>query len=124
QVSVHARLLQIFSLNLEAFVNDLKAGGTFKDTLILVFSEFGRRLKQNAAAGTDHGAANNVFVIGENLKKPGIYNPMDDLINLDEIGDIRYKIDFRSIYSSILNQWMEVDDKSILDSTFDRLDFI
>ena len=124
QLRTHSRLLQIFSLNLEAFVNDLQAGGTFKDTLILVFSEFGRRLKQNAAAGTDHGAANNVFVIGKNLKTPGVYNPVDDLKNLDDIGDIKYEIDFRSIYSSILTQWMEVDDSLVLNSSFDRLNFI
>ena len=54
---------------MDVFVKDLEQKDTFKDTLILTFSEFGRRVKQNAASGTDHGAANNVFIIGKNLKK-------------------------------------------------------
>ena len=55
---------------MEVFVKDLEDSNTFKDTLILTFSEFGRRVKQNGSEGTDHGTANNVFIIGKNLKKP------------------------------------------------------
>ncbi|MBQ0786774.1 MAG: DUF1501 domain-containing protein, partial [Oceanihabitans sp.] len=101
-----------------------KAQNTFKDTLIITFSEFGRRVKQNAANGTDHGAANNVFIIGENLKKQGLYNDLASLSDLDANGDLKYEIDFRAIYATILKKWLEVDDKKILNTSFDYLDFI
>ena len=124
QLRTQSRLLNVFSKNLEEFVTDLRKGGTFDDTLIMVFSEFGRRVKQNAANGTDHGAANNVFIIGKNLKRNGIYNKLDDLRRLDANGDIRYEIDFRSIYSTILRNWLGVEDELVLNNRFEYLDFI
>ena len=96
----------------------------FKDTLILTFSEFGRRVQQNAANGTDHGAANNVFIIGKNLKKQGFYNEAPNLIDLDKNGDIKYTVDFRSIYATILDKWLEVDDATILNKSYSKLAFI
>lgn len=119
-----SRLLKMYAEGIEAFVSDLKQQGTFKDTLILTFSEFGRRVKQNAANGTDHGAASNVFIIGHQLKTPGFYNEMASLSNLDENGDIKYTIDFRSIYATILGKWLAVEDKAVLDNSFSKLDFI
>jgi len=118
------RLLTIYAESIDAFIKDLKKNDTFRDTLILTFSEFGRRVKQNAANGTDHGTANNVFIIGENLQKKGIYNDGPDLSNLDENGDLKYTVDFRSIYATILNKWMNVDDKIILNDTFTPLTFL
>ncbi len=118
------KLLGTYSKSMDVFIKDLEQNDTFKDTLILTFSEFGRRVKQNAANGTDHGAANNVFVIGKNLNKPGFYNNAPNLMDLDENGDLIYTIDFRSIYSTILDKWLEVDDKTILNKSFDKLDFI
>lgn len=117
-------LLDIYGNSVLAFVNDLKRKGTFKNTLILTFSEFGRRVEQNAANGTDHGAANNVFVIGQNLKKQGLYNDLASLSDLDNNGDLKYEIDFRTVYATILNKWLKVDDKRILDGSFKYLDFI
>ncbi len=124
QKNKQARLLDTFAKSMEIFVDDLERNNTFKDTLILTFSEFGRRVEQNAARGTDHGAANNVFVIGKNLKKPGFYNESPDLVNLDGNKDVKYSIDFRSIYATILNKWLEVGDKTILNKSFSKLDFI
>ena len=118
------KLLQTYSEAMEVFVKDLEHKDTFKDTLILTFSEFGRRVKQNAASGTDHGAANNVFIIGKNLKKQGFYNEAPNLINLDKNGDIKYTVDFRSIYATILDKWLEVDDATILNKSYSKLDFI
>ncbi|PSG90520.1 DUF1501 domain-containing protein [Aurantibacter aestuarii] len=117
-------LLKTYAECLEVFVNDLKQNGTFKDTLILTFSEFGRRVSQNAAKGTDHGAANNVFVVGDELKKQGFYNDLATLEDLDDNGDIKYDIDFREIYATILNKWLNVDDTAILIKKFNSLDFI
>lgn len=118
------KLLKIYAESVEAFVADLRKNNTFKDTLILTFSEFGRRVKQNAANGTDHGTANNVFIIGENLKKKGLYNETSNLTNLDENGDLKYTLDFRSIYATILKKWMGVDDQIILNNSFKQLSFI
>ncbi len=124
QVNSQDRLLEIYSQAIGALVKDLKKNSRFKDTLILTFSEFGRRVKQNASRGTDHGTANNVFVIGGGLKKPGIYNEPPNLSDLDISGDLKHSIDFRSIYATILNNWLNVNDAPILGKTFDSLGFV
>ena len=90
----------------------------------MTYSEFGRRAAENLSGGTDHGTANNVFVIGKNLKKPGFYNELPNLSDLDKNGDLKYSVDFREVYATILNNWMEVDDKKILNKSFSKLDFI
>jgi uncharacterized protein (DUF1501 family) len=89
----------------------------------MTFSEFGRRVEQNASGGTDHGTANNVFIINGALAKPGVFNETPDLKNLDQ-GDLIYKIDFRSIYSTLLQKVLKVDDVAILKGSFSTLDFI
>ncbi len=124
QNNKQSRLLSQYAESVSAFVKDLKRDKTFEDTLILTFSEFGRRLKQNAANGTDHGAANNVFVIGKNLKKAGFYNNLGSLNDLDDNGDLKYTIDFRSIYATILSQWMDVSAEDIIPAKQKLLDFI
>jgi uncharacterized protein (DUF1501 family) len=124
QANRHTRLLKTYSEAMEIFVKDLEASDSFKDTLILTFSEFGRRVQQNAAGGTDHGAANNLFVIGKNLKKPGIYNDSPDLSNLDKNGDLHYTIDFRSVYATLLDQWLDASHSKVLGNSFNTLNFI
>ena len=123
QLNRQSRLLETYSNAMEVFVKDLEHNDTFKDTLILTFSEFGRRLEQNAANGTDHGAANNIFLIGKNLKKPGFYNEMPNLSHLDTNNDLIHTVDFRSVYATILDQWLEVDDETILNKSFSKLKF-
>jgi uncharacterized protein (DUF1501 family) len=118
------RLLGIYNDAMESFIKDLEQNNTFKDTLIVTYSEFGRRVKQNAAAGTDHGVANNVFIIGKKLKKAKFYNEDPNLSELDENGDLKYSVDFRTIYATILSKWLEVDDNEILNNSFGKLDFI
>lgn len=124
QLGKQERLLKMYAEAVEAFVNDLKKNNRFKNTLVLTFSEFGRRVNQNFSNGTDHGAANNVFVIGDNLKKAGVYNNLASLSDLDNNGDLKYEIDFRTIYATILSQWLEVDDTTILNQSFNKLNFI
>ncbi|MBP0905635.1 DUF1501 domain-containing protein [Mariniflexile gromovii] len=124
QLNAQKRLLKIYAESVEAFVEDLKANNTFKDTLVLTFSEFGRRVNQNASVGTDHGTANNVFVIGDNLKKQGVYNNMASLSDLDDNGDLKFEIDFRTIYATVLNKWLVVDDSKILNRSFNQMNFI
>ncbi|WP_396635666.1 DUF1501 domain-containing protein [Maribacter sp. R77961] len=124
QINSQARLLDVYSKAMEVFVNDIDEQGNLEDTLILTFSEFGRRVAQNAANGTDHGAANNIFVIGKNLKKPGLYNEAPNLGDLDANKDLKYTIDFRSVYATILSKWLKVDNPEILDYQGETLDFI
>ncbi len=124
QLNSQDRLLQVYAEGVGALVKDLKKNDRFKDTLILTFSEFGRRVKQNGSRGTDHGAANNVIAIGGSLKKAGVYNELPNLNDLDNNGDIKYTVDFRSIYATILNNWLDVDDHSILNKDFKRLQFV
>lgn len=124
QHNQQARLLSQYAESVSAFVKDLKRNHTFEDTLILTFSEFGRRVKQNAANGTDHGAANNVFIIGKRLKQAGFYNNLASLSDLDDNGDIKYNIDFRSVYATILSNWMDVSSEKIIPTEQEILDFI
>ncbi|MEM6721193.1 MAG: DUF1501 domain-containing protein [Bacteroidota bacterium] len=124
QVNKQKRLLKIYDEAMAAFINDLKQQDSFKDTLILTFSEFGRRVQQNAANGTDHGTANQVFLIGNQLKQQGFYNPMADLSNLDENGDLMYDIDFREIYTSVLNNWLNVDASKVMNTSFEGLKIV
>ena len=109
---------------MEVFVEDLQKNNAFDDVLILTFSEFGRRVKQNESKGTDHGAANNVFVMGKNLNQQGLYNNLPNLEDLDKNGNLKYKIDFREVYATILDKWLEVDDLAILNKSFSKLNFV
>jgi uncharacterized protein (DUF1501 family) len=106
QKGTQSRLLSELSDGLYAFVDDLRKMQELDDTLIMVFSEFGRRVEQNASAGTDHGTANQVYLIGSQLKRKGLYNALPDLQHLDEQGDLKFEIDFRSIYASLLSDWL------------------
>jgi len=120
QQNVQARLLQQYSEGMQAFVQDLQRNGLFNDTLIMTFSEFGRRVEQNASRGTDHGTANNLFLLGGKLRRPGFYNEAPDLTHLEQ-GDLIYDIDFRQIYSSILRDWLQTDASQVLGAKFDAL---
>ncbi len=108
---------------LAAFANDLKTNGKWNDVLVTTFSEFGRRVSQNASGGTDHGTANLMFFMGGALKQKGILNPMPDLSDLDA-GDIKFKIDFRQVYATLLDNWLGADSKAILGEQFEALPFV
>jgi uncharacterized protein (DUF1501 family) len=123
QQNQQGRQLQIYGDAVAAFVKDLKATDKLDNTLIMTFSEFGRRVEQNASNGTDHGTANNVFVFGGKLKKAGIFNDAPDLATLDN-GDLKYQIDFREVYASLLDKWLEVNNDLILPKGFAGLDLI
>ncbi|MDN3618336.1 DUF1501 domain-containing protein [Polaribacter undariae] len=124
QAGTQERLLKVYAESMEVFINDLQKNNTFEDVLILTFSEFGRRVKQNESKGTDHGTANNVFVMGKNLKQQGLYNNLPNLGDLDKNGNLKYEIDFREIYATILDKWLQVDDVAILNKSFSKLNFV
>ncbi|PYF75632.1 DUF1501 domain-containing protein [Pedobacter nutrimenti] len=116
-------LLKQYSEGINAFLKDLKQNNKLDDTLVITFSEFGRRVEQNASNGTDHGTANNMLIFGGRLKKQGIYNNAPDLENLDS-GDLKYQIDFRQVYGTLLDKWLDVNNAQILNKRFNTLDFI
>ena len=107
----------------KAFVKDLKTNGRFDDVMLFTFSEFGRRVAQNASGGTDHGTANNMFLISGGLKQKGLINEMPNLSDLDE-GDLKFKVDFKDVYATMLKKWLNADDKSILGRQHQYLNFI
>lgn len=123
QVQQQGNLLKQYAEGMSAFLNDLKLQGKLEDTLVITFSEFGRRVEQNASNGTDHGTANNMFVFGGRLKKPGIFNRAPELTDLDN-GDLKYQVDFREIYGTVLDKWLDMDNELILSRKFQNLDFI
>ncbi len=108
---------------IKAFVKDLKENNRFDDVLLTTFSEFGRRVSQNASGGTDHGTANNMFMIGGALKQKGVLNAMPDLSKLDE-GDLKHSVDFKDVYATILKNWLNADDKKILNNQYNYLSFV
>jgi len=106
-----------------SFIKDLKANNRFNDVLFFSFSEFGRRVSQNASGGTDHGTANNMFLISGGLKQKGLINPLPDLTDLDN-GDLKYKVDFKNVYATVLNKLLDADAEKILGKKYDHLKFI
>ena len=123
QQAQQQRLFTEMNEAIKVFTKDLKENNRFNDVLLFTFSEFGRRVAQNASGGTDHGTANNMFFIGGGLKEKGLLNPLPDLQNLDE-GDLKYKVDFKNVYASVLNKWLGADDKMILGKKYNYMDFI
>ncbi|MBS1653426.1 MAG: DUF1501 domain-containing protein [Bacteroidetes bacterium] len=123
QEAQQQRLFAEMNEAVTAFVKDLKDNNRFEDVLLFTFSEFGRRVEQNASGGTDHGTANNMFLISGGLKQKGVINSLPDLNDLDE-GDLKYKIDFKDVYATVLKKWLNADDMHILGKQFDHLDFI
>ncbi|HEX2605754.1 MAG TPA: DUF1501 domain-containing protein [Flavisolibacter sp.] len=118
-----ARLFKEMNEAVAAFIKDLKANNRFNDVLFFTFSEFGRRVSQNASGGTDHGTANNMFLLGGGLKEKGVLNALPDLNDLDE-GDLKYKVDFKDVYATVLNKWLKADDQLVLGKKYSQLQFI
>lgn len=120
QKNAQQRLLDEFDKGVSSFVDDLQNENLMKDTTILVFSEFGRRLKENASRGTDHGAANVLFVIDTGLDKHAHNLNHIDLEDLEN-GDPKFKIDFRSVYQEVLEHTLKVDPTNVLGEKFEAL---
>jgi uncharacterized protein (DUF1501 family) len=123
QEAKQQRLFKEMNDAVGAFLKDLKTNNRFNDVLLFTFSEFGRRVSQNASGGTDHGTANNMFFISGGLKEKGILNALPDLNDLEE-GDLKYKVDFKNVYSTLLNKWLAADDAKILGHNHEKLSFI
>lgn len=114
------RLLGQYAEALDAFLADMKKLGRLDDVIVMTFSEFGRRVRQNASNGTDHGTANCLFWAGGTLKPASSLSAPPDLSRLDE-GDLRYRTDFRDVYATLLDKWLQVDSTAILGRKFSGL---
>ncbi len=119
QVDTHAKLLENFSNAVTSFQREMETLGKADKVVVLVFSEFGRRVSENASQGTDHGAAAPMFLIGSKVKG-GIHGSKPDLTDLQD-GDLKYKIDFREVYASTLDNWVGGDSEVVLGQKFKPL---
>jgi len=119
QLAQHKTLWTRVSEALEKFQQQLEKDGTANRVTTLVFSEFGRRVAENASGGTDHGTAAPAFLIGNHIQ-PGLHGQTPSLTDLDR-GDLKYTTDFRSVYASLLEDWFEADAAAILGAKFDKL---
>jgi uncharacterized protein (DUF1501 family) len=119
QVGSHPPLLQELGGSLRAFFADLNRAGEAQRVLVLVDSEFGRRLAENASGGTDHGTAAPVMLAGPAVR-PGLHGPCPNLEDLED-GDPKYAIDFRRVYSTILDQWLGCASERILGAKFEQM---
>ena len=119
QVNQHAMLLSTLDSAVTAFMADMAAQGRSDKVLLVTWSEFGRRAAQNASGGTDHGSAAPLFLAGGRVRG-GFFGAPPDLSRLDN-GNIPFAVDFRSIYSTILEQWMQTDSKPLLGGNFATL---
>lgn len=117
------RLFKEMNDAITSFVKDMQQNNRFQDVMLMTFSEFGRRVAQNASGGTDHGTANNMFFVSGSLKQKGLLNEMPDLSNLKN-GDLQYSVDFKNVYATLLNKWLGADDRQILGRELSYLDFV
>jgi uncharacterized protein (DUF1501 family) len=108
----------------KSFCDDLKAQGNMSRVMIMTFSEFGRRVSENANAGTDHGAAAPMFVIGNHVKA-GMLGRYPSLAPGDLFqGDLKYTVDFRCVYASVLENWLKTKSEPVLGRKFEPLKIV
>jgi uncharacterized protein (DUF1501 family) len=121
QIPTQQRLLGDLGNSVKAFVEDMKAQGNMQRVLVMTFSEFGRRVSDNANGGTDHGAAAPMFIVG-NKVNAGLLGTYPSLAPQDLFqGDIKYNVDFRSVYAAVLENWLKTKSAPILGRQFQVL---
>ena len=119
QGEAHRSLLTDVGDSISTFMKQVESQGNLDRVVLFAFSEFGRRVRENASAGTDHGTAAPVFVCGSKLKKP-VFGAHPSLEDLDQ-GDMKFKIDYRSVYADLLENWMGIDPKPIVGEKFESV---
>ena len=123
QLTAHANLVTDVSRTVNDFYQDLKEHNASDNVMLLVFTEFGRRVHDNGS-GTDHGSGGAAFVIGDcvNGGLYGEYPSLEEDKLLD--GDLHFNNDFRGLYTTILEDWFGLDAKPIVNGSFEKLDFL
>lgn len=119
QQGTHENLLERLGNGLAAFHADLRAQGNADRTLIMTFSEFGRRVAENGSGGTDHGTAAPMFLVGDRVA-PGLAGQRPSLTDLDN-GDLKFTTDFRTVYATVLEHWLAANPAEVLGRDFGRL---
>jgi len=124
QAQANAGLLTDVSNTVDTFMTDLREHDASDNVTLLLFSEFGRRVTDNGS-GTDHGAAGVAFAVGEHVKG-GVYGTYPSLAPADqeEGGNLKFNLDFRSVYSTILEDWFQLDAEPIVGGNFERAKFL
>ena len=122
QAEGHGNLLEALSQSLDAFHRDLAARKLADRVVVMVFSEFGRRVDENASLGTDHGAASCMFLVGGKVKG-GLVGQYPSLAKLGD-GDLIYNTDFRSVYATLLDRWLGCPPETVLGKPFPMLELI
>lgn len=122
QLGSHGNLMRQLGDALNAFHKDLKEQGNTGRVLTMCFSEFGRRVAQNASGGTDHGTAAPMYLIGD-MVKPGLLGELPSLTDLDQ-GDLKFSVDFRSVYAAVLEDWMGAPSEKILSGRYKKAKII
>src|SRR5215469_3995419 len=117
QANTHAKLLQDLAEGLAAFYADLAAHQATDNVVVMTWSEFGRRVEENASSGTDHGTAAPLFVLG-NAVQGGVYGEPPNLNRLDSHGNLNFTMDFRSVYATVLDRWLGAPSAAVLGGTF------
>jgi uncharacterized protein (DUF1501 family) len=103
-------------------MEDIDRIGKAEEVILLVMTEFGRRVPENTSLGTDHGAAGPMFIIGHNVKG-GHYGTIPDLKNgLDDGDNLKFTTDFRNVYATAIEGWLDINSKNILKKQFDTFD--
>lgn len=123
QQQTHDVLMTTLANGLSAFYTDLAGHGKADNVVVMTWSEFGRRVEENGSQGTDHGTAAPMFVLGNAVNK-GIFGEPPGLSNLDSNGNLKYTIDFRSIYATVLDRWMGASSKDVLGGSFGAQNFL
>jgi len=113
----HGRLLSYASDAIAGFMKDMDRIGRANDVTLLVFSEFGRRVAENTSLGTDHGTANHMYVIGKPVRG-GHYGEPPSLTNLNADGNLKFTTDFRRVYASLIEGWLQHESKVLLGGDF------
>ncbi len=119
----HSQLMTEFDDGVTAFYNDLAAHNRADDVLVLTWSEFGRRVAENANGGTDHGSASIMFALGSQVKG-GLYGDQPSMTQLIDNGNLSFTTDFRSVYSTVIERWLGVPAQALLGKAWPQLDFI
>jgi len=120
QAEQHQRLLTYVSDGVSGFMQDMKRIGRDKDVTVMVYSEFGRRAAENTSLGTDHGTANQVYLVGQALKG-GHYGQAPSLTTLNADGNVQHTTDFRRVYATLMSSWMGADSQALLNGKFEAM---
>ena len=120
QDGTHPELLSSIDGALAAFQADIEAQGHADRTSLLMWTEFGRRVRENGSGGTDHGSAGPIWLLGSSVAG-GLHGEPPPIDALDANGDLRFSTDFRSVYASVLEQWLGVDSRDVLEGVYPQL---